>query len=158
MWLNIFGLHFRHSSNKRSFDVAFLAGTVGNKTDDKSAFGKVCDEQRKSASEKIHSITSDSNSYDVETSSESFKPKSAFKKVCQQHHTLGRSLEDDVIRDNKELNFQACIDQKSAINPVMNAANKIIENNDSPIKERNDDLNSLIGPRGDITCLESRVK
>ena len=155
--INIFGLYLRHSNNKRSFDVAFLAGSVGKKTNDESVLGKTCDGDTKSSPEKIYSTISNSNSPDIEVSLERSMPKSAFKKVGQQHTTLGGALKNDGKKDDKDIDFQTYIDQQSAINPVVNKVNRITENNNSPIKEKDDDLNYLIGPRGDITCLESRV-
>ena len=43
---------FRNTNNKRSFDVAFLAGTEGNGSNEKIQFNKTSDETSKSAFDK----------------------------------------------------------------------------------------------------------
>ena len=83
--------------------------------------------------------------------------KSAFKKVFKQHSAHEGAQKDDNVKGIKERESQTTNDLSRSIKPIGNKSSDSSENNNNPIHCKNDDLNYLIGPKGDITNLEIKV-
>ena len=148
---------FRNTNNKRSFDVAFLAGTEGNGSNEKIVLDKTCDETRKSAFEKNDSNESSLNTSTLKVHLDSTIPKSAFKKVLKQQSALEGVQKDDKVKGIVECESLTTNDLSRPIKVMGNKSSDSGENNNRPIHGKNDDLNYLIGPKGDTPNLEIKV-
>ena len=144
-------LHYRNSTNKRSFDVAFLAGTIQSKLDENAAMVQSNDENRKKSPEKLECKAFKTFSYDDKISLDSSAPRSAFKKVCKQQNNLGGAMRDNHDGGIKERDPHTNTDLRRPIQPVVKKLDDLIENNNKPNHVKSDDLNHLIGPKREIT-------
>ena len=79
-------LFFRHNKNKRSFDVAFLAGTRGSGSDNNITSNKNCDELNNASVDEDIAISPVSK-LQVNQILINSGTKSAFRKVRQQLST-----------------------------------------------------------------------
>ena len=84
-------------------------------------------------------------------------PKSAFKKVFKQHSALEGAQKDNNVKGITERESQTTNDLSRPIKLIGNNSSDSSENNNSTIHGENDDLNYLIGPKGDITNLGIKV-
>ena len=144
-------MHYRNSNNKRSFDVAFLAGTFQSNLDENAAIVQSNDENRKNSTEKFESKTYKTSSYDDKISLDSSAPRSAFKKVCKQQSNLGGAMRDNHDGGIKERDPHTNTDLRRPIQPVVKKLDDLIENNNKSNHVKNDDLNHLISPMREIT-------
>ena len=146
----------RHNKNKRSFDVAFLAGTHGNSPD---GGGKVlnsdCEEENKRPL--IGDQSTISNKYYESEESLMLKDscKSAFKKVKQQKE-CNVTIIKQKDANGKIIYSSKCLEARDA-DDINTIGNKVDNNNSSPKADKDNESNRSIGPKGNIQSIEHRV-
>ena len=148
----------RHNKHKRSFDVAFLAGTRGNTSDNDTLLNINCDDKNKS------SITEDTlykvnyKYHDNGILQESCA-KSAFRKVNQQQPSPISTIKQTGTINGRNVGWSTHVDTETAAEDETNTGktSNNRDNNNSPMDDKDNETNCLIDPRGDIQSIEHRV-
>ena len=146
---------FRHNKNKRSFDVAFLAGTQGDTSDNEAFLDINCDEENK------RSFNEDTSSSKLNQGNGILNEdclKSAFRKVNQQQSSLMPTIKQlgtingRNVGCSKHLDIETAVEEETKTGKTNNS-----DNNNIPIEDKDNGTNCLISHRGDIQSIEHRV-